>query len=245
MATGCSSLSTDLSAFRVEKAPDSVYYMPNFITTSEEGDLLREVYAAPKPKWTSLSGRRLQNWGGLPHPKGMIQEELPQWLKKYAVQLGSLCVFEKKIPNHVLVNEYEPGQGIMPHEDGPLFHPVVSTINLGSHTVLDFYTHVREKDDSQEIIQQDGSTETNSSMNARHVMSLLLEPRSLLILTGDLYKNYLHGIEEKKYDSIDNRIKNLELCQAKLGQTIERSTRISLTIRHVPKTLKLKLKIGK
>lgn len=41
-----------------------------------------------------------------------------------------------------------------PHEDGPLFHPVVSTINLGSHTVLDFYTHIRGKDDSQENMEQ-------------------------------------------------------------------------------------------
>ena len=26
-----------------------------------------------------------------------------------------------------------------PHEDGSLFYPVVSTINVGSHTFLDFY----------------------------------------------------------------------------------------------------------
>lgn len=92
---------------------------------------------------------------------------------------------------------------------------------------------------------QDESTDSHDSVNARHVMSLLLEPRSLLILTEDLYKNYLHGIGEKKHDSIGNMIQNLDFCQAKFGQTIERSTRISLTIRHVPKTLKVKLKIGK
>ena len=26
-----------------------------------------------------------------------------------------------------------------PHEDGPLYYPTVSTISLGSHTLLDFY----------------------------------------------------------------------------------------------------------
>jgi len=69
----------------------------------------------------------------------MVLEKLPAWLEKYATKVGSLSVFNNVTPNHVLVNEYEPGQGIMSHEDGPLFYPVVSTINLGSHTFLDFY----------------------------------------------------------------------------------------------------------
>ena len=28
---------------------------------------------------------------------------------------------------------------LQPHEDGPLYYPTVSTISLGSHTLLDFY----------------------------------------------------------------------------------------------------------
>lgn len=34
-----------------------------------------------------------------------------------------------------------------PHEDGPLYYPTVSTISLGSHTVLDFYEPRRPEDD--------------------------------------------------------------------------------------------------
>ena len=41
--------------------------------------------------------------------------------------------------NHVLLNEYTPGQGIMPHVDGNLFFPTITTLNLGSHTILKFY----------------------------------------------------------------------------------------------------------
>ena len=37
-----------------------------------------QVYAAPRPKWTQLAHRRLQNWGGVPHLKGMVSETLPQ-----------------------------------------------------------------------------------------------------------------------------------------------------------------------
>lgn len=32
---------------------------------------------APLPKWTQLTHRRLQNWGGIPHSRGMIAEEIP------------------------------------------------------------------------------------------------------------------------------------------------------------------------
>ena len=33
-----------------------------------------------------------------------------------------------------------------PHHDGPLYHPVVTTISLGSHTLLDFYRPVDAED---------------------------------------------------------------------------------------------------
>lgn len=78
--------------------------------------------------------------------------------------------------------------------------------------------------------------------------SLLLERRSLLVLQKDLYHNYLHSIAERDADSIteqNSSIKNLHMCAEKFTEeeTVKRGTRLSLTIRHVPKTSKLKLKI--
>lgn len=60
---------------------------------------------------------------------------------------------QSNLPNHVLINEYLPGQGIMPHEDGPAFYPVISTISLGSHTILDFYRHISDHSNSMENVQ--------------------------------------------------------------------------------------------
>ncbi|XP_071034840.1 alpha-ketoglutarate-dependent dioxygenase alkB homolog 6 isoform X2 [Parasteatoda tepidariorum] len=221
-----------MSTFIYQKLPNSVYYIPNFITSEEEDELLKKVYSSPKPKWKALSNRRLQNWGGLPHPKGMIQENLPQWLTDCIKKVQNLKIFQSCEPNHVLVNEYLAGQGIMPHEDGPLFYPTIATINLGSHTVLDYYEKLSD------------SSDINSSMENKYVGSLLLERCSLLIVQDDLYSKYLHGICERMADTIDKKIKNIHLCKVQNGSEVIRSTRISLTIRHVPFTRKAKFLFG-
>ena len=117
----------------------------------------------------------------------------------------------------------------MPHEDGPIYYPTVSTISLGSHTLLDFYKPLSHA-------ENDDSTD-------RFMFSFLLEPRSLLILQEEMYKVYLHGIKEIKQDRIDERsIKNYSrIDQTKYGEKsiVDRSTRVSLTIRHVTKISKI------
>ncbi len=77
-------------------------------------------------------------------------------------------------------------------------------------------------------------------------MSLLLEPRSLNILTEDMYTKYLHGIAERNVDLLDSKVINLESClNVPEDKRLQRDTRISLTIRYVPKVLNVKLKFGK
>jgi len=65
----------------VLQGPPTIFYVPEFITEADEKFLLEQVEHAPKPKWTQLSNRRLQNWGGMPHPRGMVAEEIPDVLK--------------------------------------------------------------------------------------------------------------------------------------------------------------------
>lgn len=218
--------------FVISSLPRTVIYLPDFISAQEESEILHKVYSVPKPKWTQLKNRRLQNWGGIPHVKGMIPEKIPEWLQKYIDKINALYVFkETNLPNHVLINEYLPGQGIMSHVDGPLFYPVISTINCGSHAFLRFHPNI--KDDSEKYLKTECETFT-----------LLLEPRSLLVLQHELYTDYMHGIDGTKADVVDDTVKNLELCEKKydLGQQLPRTTRISLTIRNVPKCCSFKLK---
>lgn len=72
------------------QCPRTVTYIPNFITSQEEAAILAAVQAAPKPKWEQLSNRRLLNYGGVPHPKGMIAESMPDWLQSHVDKVNSL-----------------------------------------------------------------------------------------------------------------------------------------------------------
>jgi len=66
-----------LDSFKIPNCPATAFYVPDFLTEQEEECLLRNVYSVPKPKWTQLAHRRLQNWGGIPHPNGMLAEPIP------------------------------------------------------------------------------------------------------------------------------------------------------------------------
>lgn len=116
----------------------------------------------------------------------------------------------------------------MPHVDGLLYYPTVTTISLGSHTLLDFYKPIEENDESN---QED-----------RYVFSVYLEPRSLVVLKDDMYKTYLHGIKEVSQDLIESsdlivNYDRIQKCNI-VDNIAKRDTRISLTIRNVPKVLK-------
>lgn len=138
----------------------------------------------------------------------------------------------------------------MPHLDGPLFYPTITTISCGSHTVLEF---LEANDDNPEFSATLASTNDRSTAaeiggesSRKTVCKLLIERRSLLILKDDMYHKYLHGIAETDEDVIGENVSNLPHCSHsyKLGDKCKRETRVSLTIRHVPKTSKMKLKLG-
>lgn len=178
----------------------------------------------------------------------MLAELMPEWLQTFVDRVNSLGVFNSQKANHVLVNEYKSGQGIMPHRDGPLFLPIITTISLGSHIVLEFSK-------CHDNTNQNISTETTAPTTSLHAyksgiydkskdyFKLILEPRSLLILKDNLYSDYLHSISNIKADVLCEQICNFKNCELayKLGDRLQRGTRISLTIRCVPKTSRIKL----
>lgn len=138
----------------------------------------------------------------------------------------------------------------MPHLDGPLFHPIISTISCGSHTVLEFLEADETNPEYAEAIMSTNrdvpGEQTDVKLSRKVSCKLFIEPRSLLILRDDMYHKYLHAISDVDEDVISENVANLQHCSHsyKLGDKIKRETRVSLTIRHVPKTSKMKLKLG-
>ncbi|RDA82515.1 hypothetical protein CP532_1659 [Ophiocordyceps camponoti-leonardi (nom. inval.)] len=258
------SLPRSLESARVQALPSTAYYVPDFITDDEERLILAKVRArwkiasAPKPSWKQLSHRRLQSW---PFPllnDKLIDAPLPAWLQDAVVpRLLSLPraesgqhVFAQSPharPNHVLVNEYPPGVGIMPHklrevgeelaahpptQDGAAYWPVVCTVSLGASLCLDIYR-----------------SNEGGSLEATPAWRILQEPRSLLITTDSLYTDYLHGIADvgQDVDLGPDGIVNWSLlgnAGAYADGSNVRGIRTSLTYRDVAHVSKAGSKLG-
>jgi alkylated DNA repair protein alkB family protein 6 len=204
-------------------------YCRNFLSAAEQDSLAEKVLSSKS--WVQLKNRRLQQWGGTPEEKGMVASRLPEWLEALGCKLVAFKCVEAQ-PNHVLINEYLPGQGIVPHEDGPLYLPHFAIVSLLTPLLLDFY---RKLDD-----------ERPQSLQERRVCSLCLEPGSLLIISEEAYTGYLHGIAERTQDVLDESVCNVHLIDPQLREqrVIERQQRLSLTIRTVKKTVKLSKLFG-
>ncbi|KAG5659055.1 hypothetical protein KAF25_007608 [Fusarium avenaceum] len=121
-------LPSSLEHARIATLPQTAYYIPNFITEEEEEMIMGKISSAPKPRWKQLTKRRLQTWPSDLVNNKLLDAPLPAWLQEPVIsRLLSLQtqdsetgnVFDKsphKKPNHVLINEYPPGIGIMPHK---------------------------------------------------------------------------------------------------------------------------------
>jgi alkylated DNA repair protein alkB family protein 6 len=121
-------------------------------------------------------------------------------------------------PNHVLINDYLPGQGIMHHTDGPLYLGYVVILSLCSGALLSF----RPKLDAENI----------GVKAANDVASVYLQPRSALIFSNEAYGSHMHGIENVADDCIHEGMALLNRQSAGIEDGIfTRRRRISLTIR--------------
>ena len=216
-----------LEAHRVEHAPACVWHVPSWVTEEEEVALIRCADAAPPGRWTQLRGRRLQNLGGLPRPAGMAPEPLPPWVASVCGALVECGVFPPDAPpNHVLLNEYRPGEGIDAHRDGPLYAPRVAILSLGSHAPFEF------------LHDEPGRTRAGA---------LLLPPRGLLVFSDDAYERLLHTVPAREVDcaadygayladdfaKLANEFADEPAADDRGATRLRRRRRISLTVRRV------------
>ena len=83
---------------------------------------------------SSMGATACSSWQSLGHP--LLCRWLVPLLQRLARDTQAFGPGEE--PNHVLLNAYMPGQGIMAHQDGPLYHPGACILSLSSPTVMHF-----------------------------------------------------------------------------------------------------------
>ena len=175
-------------------------YVPDFISAHDQDSLLSQI---DQQSWLTDLKRRVQHYGYRYDYKARAVSNdaylgtLPAWLLALSKKLHDDRIFPSA-PDQVIVNEYLPGQGISAHIDCiPCFADTIASLSLGSNTVMDF-----------------------SNLKTGEKKSIVLEERSLIVLSGPARYEWQHAIPARKSDIIN-------------GIKTERARRVSLTFRNV------------
>ena len=153
-------------------------YVEEYVTKEEEHALLAAIDVMP---WDTEWQRRRQIYGvayGSARAEPKELGPLPDFLVPLARRVVRDRHLEDEVAN-VVVNEYEPGQGIGLHHDFPGFGPTVVAVSLGSACVLDLVDPITKRAETLDVA-----------------------PRSLWILGGDARSRWMHGIAHRKSDVV-------------------------------------------
>lgn len=208
-----------LYVFFVAKAPSSIcpsaqlppglVLVENFITDETEQMLLQRFNFDDQSSditGSKLKHRAVKHFGyefkyGINNvdPIEPLEEGIPDEFK----EILHRALDEKLVayfPDQLTVNRYLPGQGIPPHVDTPsAFEDGLMSLSCGSKVIMDF----RDPDGTH--------------------LSVLVPPRSLLVMNGDSRYIWSHGITPRKSDIVPKQGGGLTL--------VTRTTRVSFTFR--------------
>lgn len=156
-------------------------YVPEYITFEEQNQL---IHAIDQQEWSLKLKRRVQHYGyRYDYKNGTLASAiylgaLPDWAEYIASRLFNDKLTEKAF-DQLIVNEYQPGQGIISHVDCvPCFGNTIISLSLGSPCVMDF-THSQ----------------------TQQKVSLLLSPGSLVVMHKEARYIWQHGIAPRKKDN--------------------------------------------
>ena len=176
-------------------------YVENYIDERQHDWALARI---DERQWLDDLKRRVQHYGFKYDYRArkvnhdMRIGELPEWLNRFSHKLYK-DEHMPEVADQVIVNEYLPGQGISSHIDcEPCFKDTIISLSLGSGCVMNF----------------------TNKFDKKKKIPVWLEPRSLVVLSGEARDKWLHGIPARKSDEWD-------------GQRHNRERRVSLTFRKV------------
>ena len=227
----------DPAGTRIDSPINAVHYVPEWLPPEYAEELNAWLLSLPErnndsdkddeeaaPCWTRLrhARRRVALFDGRPRCTCTAETPLPTPLDNIAKSLVDAGIFPpERPPNHVLVNDYGPTEGIMAHTDGPLYWDRTATISMGGDVVLKF----RRRLVAEEIR---GADDVEKQAQYPKLDLLLSGKGSLVLFTGDAYTNHLPSIGEGTETEMTT-----DCCaNAAPGLVVQRSNRISLTFRH-------------
>lgn len=156
-------------------------YIPEFMSHDEVAVLWRWLDSQSPEVWIRDLSRRVIHYGWrYDYTNRRISPDLyigplPKRCAVLAERLHHETGKFHETPNQVIVNEYEPGQGIAMHTDHPDFGPTVAMISLGDSWSMDF------------LHERTGRKQ-----------SRVLGVGSALILSGEARREWRHGIAKRK-----------------------------------------------
>jgi alkylated DNA repair dioxygenase AlkB len=160
-------------------------YLPHYLSPDDQTRLLDTI---DRQTWSNELRRRVQHYGYRYDYKkravdsSMYLGPLPGWLGRLSACMNRDGL-SPSVPDQVIINEYQPGQGIASHVDcEPCFGDTIISLSLGSPCVMVF-TNLRTRDD----------------------IEMLLEPGSLLIMQGEARHRWMHGIPARKTDVVNGQ----------------------------------------
>jgi alkylated DNA repair dioxygenase AlkB len=156
-------------------------YIPNFI---DEIQVKQFIASISNEQWLNDLKRRVQHYGYKYDYKArsidysMFIGPLPNWVLPLAKRLFDENHIDT-VPDQLIINEYEPGQGIANHIDcEPCFGDTIISISLGSSCVMDFI-----------------------NLRTKQKIEVMLESGSIVVLSGEARHNWTHGIAQRKTDN--------------------------------------------
>lgn len=244
--TGDGPFHMDLTPYRIAPELSELYYVPEYISKEEEEQIVQRIKQTPEEFKSKLKKRTCQEWGctmcSVCEKSFVSDANTPLWVQQTTDMLVYDGIFTPSIfPNSVRIHEYEHNEGIGPHSDGPIYVPLVTVLSAASTSVMHFYprTPLHESDPMEHYRDtfkfKDGVIGSKTPM-----LSVILEPRSLLIFAGDCYYDYPHGISDESVIDLRpgcgcGKIVNRHLLSDETNklQEIRRSYRVSLTTRNL------------
>ncbi len=204
---------------RVTDPPDGLFYLPEFVSASEEQLLLDNVMQLPFSPYIHhgyVAKRNVVYFGNQSgynstkktwdngEDRGKVSECLPDWLTSLRIRCAQLINLAAEELEMAMVAQYNCGAGIGWHRDAPHFGSIIG-ISLCADAKMRFRKFI---DNRQEMYH------------------ISLQPRSAYIISGAARSAWQHGmppVEQLRYSITFRTIRDRQHRRSEDGrQTAER-----------------------